>query len=198
MNLTPPTLDRLIREFSSLPGIGRKSARRLAYHVLRLDADRVGDLAQALVDAKQNIRSCPTCFMFTEFDRCPVCTSERRDRTRLCVLEKASDLEGFEASGVYQGMYHVLGGTLSPLDGIGPQELHIPELVQRVQQGVQEVILALGSSPEAESTVLLIDRMLGTSPVRRTRLARGIPMGSDLEFVDEMTMLRAFEGRVQL
>jgi len=116
----------------------------------------------------------------------------------LCVVEKASDLEGFEASGVYQGMYHVLGGTLSPLDGIGPQELHIPELVQRVQQGVQEVILALGSSPEAESTVLLIDRMLGTSPVRRTRLARGIPMGSDLEFVDEMTMLRAFEGRVQL
>jgi len=195
---TPPALDRLIREFASLPGIGRKSARRLAYHVLGQPLERVHEVASALVEARERIRPCSICFQFTESDPCPVCSSPRRDRTRLCVVEKASDLESFEASGAYKGLYHVLGGTLSPLDGIGPKELHIPELLARAREGVQEVVLALGSSPEADSTVLLIDRMLGELDVKRTRLARGIPVGSDLEFIDEITMLRAFEGRVEL
>lgn len=196
---SPPALDRLIREFSSLPGIGRKSARRLAYHVLGLEPDQVHEFAHSLVEAKARIRPCSLCFQFTEEDPCPVCSSTRRDCSRICVVEKSSDIEPFEASGAYHGLYHVLGGTLSPLDGVGPQQLHLPELVARAsREGVHEVILALGSSAEADSTVLLIDRMLGSLPVRRTRLARGIPVGSDLEFVDEMTMLRAFEGRVNL
>lgn len=198
VSLCPPSLDRLIREFSGLPGIGRKSARRLAYHMLSLEPDQVQDLASALVEAKERIHPCSICFQFTESDPCPVCASPRRDRTRICVVEKPVDLEAFEASGAYKGLYHVLGGTLSPLDGVGPKELRIPQLIARIREGVDEVILALGSSPEADSTVLLIDRMLGDFPVQRTRLARGIPVGSDLEFIDEITMLRAFEGRVHL
>lgn len=196
--LTPPTLDRLIRELSSLPGVGRKSARRMAYHILGQDMEQVRDLADALIEAKARIRPCSVCFQFTEQEPCMVCASPRRDRSRLCVVEKSSDLEAFESSGAYKGLYHVLGGTLSPLDGVGPQQLHIPELLERARHGVEEVILALGSSPEADSTVLLIDRMLGDLPMRRTRLARGIPVGSDLEYIDEITMLRAFEGRVNI
>ena len=195
---TPPALDRLVQEFSSLPGIGRKSARRLAYHVLGLAEDRVQGFAEALVEAKRRIHPCKVCYQFTEGESCPICASPRRDRGRICVVEKSSDIEPFEASGAYQGLYHVLGGTLSPLDGVGPAELHIPQLIERAKLGVHEVILALGSSPEADATVLLIDRMLGGADVQRTRLARGIPVGSDLEFVDEMTMLRAFEGRTNL
>lgn len=195
---TPPTLDRLIQELSSLPGVGRKSARRMAYFLLGQDMEKIQDMASAMVEAKARIRPCPICYQFTEQEPCMVCANPRRDRTRLCVVEKSSDLEAFEASGAYKGLYHVLGGTLSPLDGVGPQQLHIPELIERAKQGVEEVILALGSSPEADSTVLLIDRMLGSIPLHRTRLARGIPVGSDLEYIDEITMLRAFEGRVQI
>lgn len=194
----PPALERLINEFASLPGVGRKSARRLAYHILNQSPDRVAQMAQSLVEARERIQPCQVCFQHTETNPCPICSDSRRDATRICVVEKASDIWPFEQSGAYRGLYHVLGGTISPLDGIGPEEIHLPELIQRLQQDVQEVILALGSSPEAESTVMLIDRMIGNLPIKRTRLARGIPMGSDLEFIDELTMLRAFEGRVDL
>lgn len=196
---TPPSLERLVQEFAQLPGIGKKSARRLAYYLLAQPRERMEQMSDALLQASRRIVRCERCYSFAEAALCPLCANARRDSSRLCVVEKPSDLLPFEAAGVFTGLYHVLGGVLSPLDGVGPEALHIPELVARVRsEGVQEVILALGSSPEADSTALLIDRMLEGGPARRTRLARGIPMGSDLEFVDEVTMLRAFEGRVSL
>lgn len=196
---TPPSLERLVQEFAQLPGIGKKSARRLAYYMLAQPRDRMEQMSDALLQASRRIVRCERCYSFAEATLCPLCANVRRDASRLCVVEKPSDILPFEAAGVFTGLYHVLGGVLSPLDGVGPEALHIPELVARVQnEGVQEVILALGSSPEADSTALLIDRLLEGGSARRTRLARGIPMGSDLEFVDEVTMLRAFEGRVSL
>lgn len=196
---TPPSLERLIQEFALLPGIGKKTARRLAYHLLSSPSERMEQMERALSDARSRICRCKRCYSFAEAELCPVCANPRRDASRVCVVEKPSDIVPFESSGVFQGLYHVLGGVLSPLDGVGPEALHIPELVHRIHtENVQEVILALGSSPEAESTALLIDRLLAGGSARRSRLARGIPMGSDLEFVDEVTMLRAFEGRVSL
>ncbi|MBR2058776.1 MAG: recombination protein RecR, partial [Fibrobacter sp.] len=146
----------------------------------------------------ERLDACPKCHAFTDLDTCSTCTS-RAGAKSLCVVEKSSDIMPFERSGVFKGLYFVLGGVISPLDGIGPESLHLPQLVARIKdEGIEELVLALGSSPEADSTSLMIDRMLAGTNVKRTRLARGIPMGSDLEFVDEVTMLRAFEGRVSL
>ncbi len=198
MNAEPQSLENLIGEFASLPGIGRKTARRLAYHVLTRSKEDVEQFAQALTAAVENVHPCPKCFCFTDQDVCPICT-ERSGAKAICVVEKSSDILPFERSGIFKGLYFVLGGVISPLDGIGPEQLHLPELVERIKaEQIEELVLALGSSPEADSTALMIDRMLAGVNVKRTRLARGIPMGSDLEFVDEVTMLRAFEGRVSL
>jgi len=159
----------------------------------------MGNLANALVEAKNRIIHCSRCYGFSESEICQICENPRRDSETLCVVEKASDILPFESSGAYKGFYFVLGGVLSPLDGIKPESLHIPELIKRIEQeNTKELILALGSSPEAESTALYIDRVLSNSPVRRTRLARGIPVGSELEFIDDITMLRAFEERVKV
>lgn len=196
--IEPPSLEKLIVEFSALPGIGHKTARRLAYHLLTRSRNRIRTFCESLTEAEEKIKSCSICYAFTEEDPCPLCTARENAKT-LCVVEKSSDILPFENAGIHRGLYHVLGGVLSPLDGVGPEELHIPELIKRIGGlNLQEVILALGSSPEAESTALLIDRLLQNLPVKRTRLARGIPMGSDLEFIDEITMLRAFEGRISL
>ena len=198
MNAEPQSLENLIGEFASLPGIGRKTARGLAYHVLTRSKEDVEQFAQALTAAVENVHPCPKCFCFTDQDVCPICT-ERSGAKAICVVEKSSDILPFERSGIFKGLYFVLGGVISPLDGVGPEQLHLPQLVERIKaEQIEELVLALGSSPEADSTALMIDRMLAGVNVKRTRLARGIPMGSDLEFVDEVTMLRAFEGRVSL
>lgn len=195
MNVEPQSLEALISEFASLPGIGTKTARRLAYHVLSRNKSEVERFANNLVNAATMVHPCPTCFAFTDQESCPVCAARAGSKS-ICVVEKSADIIPFERSGIYKGLYFVLGGTLSPLDGVGPEHLHLPKLIERIKtEGIEEVIFALGSSPEADSTILMIDRMLGESMVKRTRLARGIPMGSDLEFVDEVTMLRAFESR---
>ena len=198
MNVEPQSLVALIGEFSSLPGIGQKTARRLAYHILAKRKDEVERFADNLMNAVTKVHQCPNCFCFTDEDLCGIC-AERIGTKSICVVEKSSDIIPFERSGVHKGLYFVLGGVISPLDGVGPEQLHLPKLVERIkQEGIQELVLALGSSPEADSTALMIDRLLTGVDVKRTRLARGIPMGSDLEFVDEITMLRAFEGRVSL
>ena len=198
MNVEPQSLEALIGEFANLPGIGRKTARRLAYHILTRPKEEVALFASALENASEKVHACPRCFSFTDQDICPIC-ADRMDAHALCVVEKSSDILPFERSGIFKGAYFVLGGVISPLDGIGPEQLHLPLLVKRVkEENIEELVLALGSSPEADSTALMIDRMLDGVNVKRTRLARGIPMGSDLEFVDEVTMLRAFEGRVSL
>jgi recombination protein RecR len=198
MNVEPQSLEALIAEFAGLPGIGQKTARRLAYHMLTRSKGDVERFATSLTNASEMVHPCPCCHGFTDQDVCPICES-RSGAKSLCVVEKSSDIIPFERSGIFKGLYFVLGGVISPLDGVGPEALHLPQLVKRIQdEDIEELVLALGSSPEADSTALMIDRMLAGVNVKRTRLARGIPMGSDLEFVDEITMLRAFEGRVSL
>jgi len=198
MNVEPESLEALIAEFANLPGIGQKTARRLAYHVLTRPKGDVERFAGNLTSAIEKVHPCPKCHAFTDMDVCPICAS-RAGAKALCIVEKSSDILPFERSGIFKGLYFVLGGVISPLDGIGPESLHLPQLVERIrEEGIEELVFALGSSPEADSTALMIDRMLAGMNVKRTRLARGIPMGSDLEFVDEVTMLRAFEGRVSL
>ena len=193
--LEPYSLEQLVSEFSSLPGIGKKTARRLAYHLLQKPKQDMERFALRLQEVSEKVHPCAKCRLYTESEYCSICL-EREGAKTICVVEKPSDVFPFERSGIYHGLYFVLGGVLSPLDGIGPEQLHLDELVKRVQEeNIEELILALGSSPEAESTMLLIDRLVSNLSVKCTRLARGIPMGSDLEFIDEITMLRAFEGR---
>jgi recombination protein RecR len=163
------------------------------------DREKMESLASSLMEAKDRLIHCSRCYGISETEVCSICANAGRDETSLCVVERASDILPFENSGVYKGLYFVLGGVLSPLDGIKPESLHIPELMERIErENVKELILALGSSPEAESTSLYIDRRLANSPCKRTRLARGIPVGSDLEFIDDVTMQRAFEERVRV
>lgn len=196
--LEPQSLENLISEFSSLPGIGRKTARRLSYYMLARPKEQVARFAERLLEASTKVHPCARCRLFTEGELCQICEA-RAGAKAICVVEKSSDVLPFERSGVFRGVYFVLGGVLSPLDGVGPEQLHLQDLVARVRdEGIEELILALGSSPDAESTALLIDKLVSGLPVKCTRLARGIPMGSDLEFVDEVTVLRAFEGRVSV
>ncbi len=194
----PPSLEKLVGEFASLPGIGKKTARRLAYFVLTRPREYAESLSGAILSACDRVRRCERCHAFCETDICEICR-ERENAKSICVVEKFSDILPFENAGIYRGLYFVLGGVLSPLDGIGPEALHIPQLVRRIrEEKIEEVIFALGSSPEADSTVLLIDKMLTGVPVKRSSLARGIPMGSELEYIDEVTVLRAFESRTGL
>lgn len=195
----PESIENLVNEFSRLPGIGGKSARRLVFHLLSSSHGQMEQLAMALDEAGKKIIRCARCNSFAETSPCPMCTDPRRDDSLLCVVEKASDVLIFEQSGSFRGRYFVLGGHLSPLDGIGPSDLHIPQLVDLVRSiAPKEVILSMGSGTDAEATAHYIDRVLDEFPVKRTRLARGIPVGHDLEYVDEMTMMRAFESRTKI
>jgi len=198
MLYTSETLQQLIEEFSRLPGIGRKSAQRLALHILKRPRDEVVAMARALVNAKDRIRTCSICCNITEEDPCAICASPRRDRSVLCVVEEPNDVIALEKTNDYRGLYHVLGGSLSPLDGIGPEELKIKELLARIKDDITEVILALNPNVEGEATTLYLTRLLKPLVVRVTRIARGLPVGGDLEFADEATLSRALEGRIVL
>lgn len=191
-------LETLVDRLAGLPSIGRKSAQRLAHYVLAAPVEEVEALSRALIEARRGIRPCAVCGNHAEAERCSVCGNPRRDATLVCVVERPSDVAAFEKLGTYRGLYHVLGGTLSPLDGIGPAELNLSSLFARCADGVEEVILALGTHADGEATATYIVQRLRDTPVRVTRLARGLPAGSDLEFVDELTMKRALEGRVEL
>ncbi|WP_432823581.1 recombination mediator RecR [Trichloromonas sp.] len=194
-----PSLTRLIAELSKFPGIGRKSAARLAFFILRQSTAEAEALAGAILDLKTRVRFCSTCFHITESDPCPLCTAPGRDDAILCVVEEPQDLIAIERSHSYRGRYHVLHGALSPLDGVGPEDLKIAELLARLKGGVvQEVLVATNFSVEGEATALYLARLIRPLGVRVTRLAYGIPMGSDLEYVDEATVNRAVEGRRDL
>lgn len=190
-------IERLIAQLAGLPSIGRKTAQRLAYHLLGQDSDSVQALSRALVEAKTRIHPCASCGNYTESDLCRICANPRRNHALICVVEKPSDILAFERSGTFQGVYHVLGGTLSPLDGIGPDDLNMARLWERAQ-GPLELVLALSTGAEGEATASFIVQKLQGRPVRISRLARGIPVGSELEYVDELTVQRALEGRVQV
>ena len=197
MSESIPLIERLISELSKLPGIGRKSALRLVIHILKQSNAAVEQLASALVETKNKIKECDICFNLTENSLCSICESERRDKSIICIVEEPTDIMAIERSGEYRGLYHVLGGVISPLDGIGPEDLHIKELISRVGD-IEEVIIATNPSIEGDTTTLYLQKELGALGIKVTRIARGIPMGSALEHADAVTLIRAFEGRMEV
>ncbi len=199
INVLPIPVQRLIDEFARLPGIGPKSASRLTFYLLRGGTDQALDLAEALRELKERTQFCSVCFNITEVDPCLICQAAERDTALLCVVEEPLDVLAIERARVYNGRYHVLHGAISPVEGIGPEDLKIEELVNRVIQGdFNEVILATNPTLEGESTALYLQRRLTNDGVKLTRLARGLPVGGDLEYTDEVTLGRALEGRQEL
>lgn len=208
MSHSSESVERLVEELSKLPTVGRKTARRLAAYVLKMSRDEVVGLSEALVAVKDRVRSCPVCFNVTDDELCSICRAPRRDRSLVCVVEEASDVDAIERTNEYDGVYHVLGGVISPLDGVGPEDLRIRELVERVRAGqsengeataaVSEVILAMNPNVEGDTTAYYIGQLLQPFGVRVSRIARGLPIGGDLEFADEATLSRALEGRGSL
>lgn len=197
--LRPRALNSLIDELCRLPGIGEKTAQRLAFFMLRAPKIRAERLAQAIVEIKEKIIFCSLCSGITEADPCPICTDPARDRSLICVVEDPSDVFSIERTGVYKGLYHVLMGALSPLDGIGPEQLRIDALLERVQQGgVHEIICATNPNMEGEATVLYLAKLMKPRGIRLTRLAHGLPVGGQLEYADEITLSRSLEGRHDL
>jgi recombination protein RecR len=189
-------LERLMAELSKLPGVGRKTAQRFALHVLRSPASDVTALVQALQDVREKIRLCSVCFNLSEADLCPICSDPRRDRSLVCVVEEAVNVLAIERTDAFRGLYHVLGGALSPLKDVGPDDLHVAELIERVRvAGVREVILATSPNVEGEATAVYLVRLLKPLGVSTTRLAQGLPAGADLEFTDDLTLQRALENR---
>lgn len=199
MSFFPPTLENLIDAFASLPGVGKKSAQRLAFHILSLPEGEAEAFAAAILDAKANVHTCPVCQNLTDSELCPICKNERRDKTVICVVSEPRDVLSIERSREYNGVYHVLHGVLSPMSHVGPDDIRISELVQRVAAGgVEEIIMATNPDTEGDTTAMYISRLLKPFDVKVTRLAYGIPVGSNLEFADDATLLRALEGRREM
>ena len=192
-----PAVERLITELSKLPGIGPRTAQRLAFHILKTRPDEILPLATAIVDVKERIGFCRRCFNLAEGDLCTICADARRDGSLICVVEQPADIVPIERTREYRGLYHVLGGALSPLDGVDPADLHVAELLERVAEGVDEVIVATNPTMTGEATALYIADLLPAG-VRVSRLASGLPVGGDLEYADELTLGRAFTGRREM
>jgi recombination protein RecR len=197
MESYPQSVERLISEFAKFPGIGKKTAQRMAFHILMSNNEHSAHLAQAVMDVKTKILLCSACGGITEDDPCHICSDPRRDKNLICIVEDPADIYAFERMGIFRGLYHVLGGVISPLDGIGPDSLTIDRLLTRIQEGM-EIILATNASIEGDTTALYLGKILNKKGVEVTRLARGIPVGGELEYIDEATLQRAIEGRTQL
>ena len=194
-----PPVARLIQELNKLPGIGPKSAQRLAYHVIRLPNEEAHALAQAVLAVKELITLCSVCQNLTDTDPCSICTDSRRDNTQICVVEEPLDVLALERTHCFRGLYHVLHGVISPMDGIGPEDIKLKELVPRLQnRSVTEVIIATNPTLEGEATAMYVQRHISPLGVKVTYLARGLPMGGDLEYADELTLSRAFQGRREI
>jgi len=192
-------ISTLIEQLSSLPGIGPKTAQRLAFHIISQPEDRVKRLAESITSARANVRYCRECCTLTDADLCPVCSNPKRDKTTIMVVETPRDLAAYEKTGKYKGVYHVLHGAISPMLGIGPDDIKLKELMKRLAGGdVTEVIIATNSSLEGETTAMYISKLIKPTGIRVTRIASGVPVGGDLENIDEVTLLRALEGRTQL
>ena len=192
-------ITKLIEELSGLPGVGAKTAGRLAFHILDMPSEQVQDLANAMVNAKSNVKYCNTCCTLTDQDICPICSSNQRDHKTIMVVETTKDMAAYEKTKQYHGLYHVLHGAISPMLGIGPQEIKIKELLHRLQkEEIEEVILATNPNVEGEATAMYISRILKPLQIKVTRIANGVPVGGDLEYVDEITLSRALEGRREI
>ncbi len=194
----PKALDELVEALSSLPGIGKKSATRMAFYLLKRPAEDSAELAERIVKARQSLRPCTNCGNLAESQLCDICSNSARDKSVVCVVEESSDLQAIESTGEYRGLYHVLGGALSPLDGVGPDELNLESLKQRATSGVREIILATNPSTEGEATASYIMSFLKDSGVKVSRIARGLPAGGSLEFADKTTLSRAMENRTAM
>ena len=198
MDLYSGHINKLIEELSSLPGIGEKSASRLAFHLINMPKAKVERLANTILSAKEHVQYCKECFTLTDQDLCPICANEKRDHSTIMVLENTRDLAAYEKTGKYEGIYHVLHGAISPMIGVGPNDIKLKELLQRLQGDVKEVIIATNSSLEGETTAMYISKLIKPTGVKVTRIASGVPVGGDLEYIDEVTLLRALEGRTEL
>ena len=198
MDLYSGHINRLIDELAALPGIGAKSAQRLAFHMINMPREKVERLAKTMVDARENVRYCNECYTLTDQELCPVCSSSKRDHSIIMVVENTRDLAAYEKTGKYTGVYHVLHGAISPMLGIGPNDIRLKELMTRLEGEVTEVIVATNSSLEGETTAMYIGKLIKPTGIRVARIASGVPVGGDLEYIDEVTLLRALEGRTEL
>ena len=192
-------ISNLIAELSDLPSIGSKSAQRLAFHILGMEEDKVNDLANAIIQARRNVRYCKECFTLTDDELCPICSNPKRNKNIIMVVEDTRDLAAYEKTGKFEGVYHVLHGAISPMAGIGPGDIKLKELMVRLQQNdVQEVIVATNSSLEGETTAAYISKLIKPTGIKVSRIASGVPVGGNLEYIDEVTLLRALDGRTEL
>jgi recombination protein RecR len=198
MNLYGGQVNKLIEELESLPGIGSKSAQRLAFHLIGMPEEKVEKIANTMIDARKNVRYCKECFTLTDKELCPICASPTRDKSTIMVVETPRDLAAYEKTGRYEGTYHVLHGAISPMLGIGPNDIRLKELIKRLEGDVKEVIIATNSSLEGETTAMYISKLVKPTGIKVSRIASGVPVGGDLEYIDEVTLLRALEGRVEL
>ncbi len=191
-------ISKLIEELSSLPGIGSKSAGRLAFHILNMPVDHVEKLSATIIEARKKVRYCRNCYTLTDEELCPICKNEQRNHKLIMVVEDTRDLAAYEKTNKYEGVYHVLHGAISPMLGVGPNDIKLKELMKRLQDDVDEVIIATNSSLEGETTAMYISKLIKPTGIKVSRIASGVPVGGDLEYIDEMTLLRALEGRTEL
>ena len=198
MDIYSSHINKFIEQLSRLPGVGAKSAQRLAFHIINMPKEEVEGLASAITEAKSNVRYCKECFTLTDEDICPICKNPKRDHSTIMVVEQTRDLAAYEKTGKYEGVYHVLHGAISPMLGIGPADIKLKELMRRLEGDVNEVIIATNSSLEGETTAMYISRLIKPTGIKVTRIASGVPVGGDLEYIDEVTLLRALEGRTEL
>ncbi|WP_026507089.1 recombination mediator RecR [Butyrivibrio sp. MC2013] len=199
MDLYSGHVNRLVDELSSLPGIGGKTAQRLAFYIINMPKDRVKRLADSISDAREHVHYCEKCCTLTDSALCPICSNENRDHSTIMVVENSRDLAAYERTGKYKGLYHVLQGVISPMLGVGPGDIRLKELITRLEtEDTEEVILATGSSLEGETTAMYVSKLIKPSGIKVTRIASGVPVGGDLEYIDEVTLLRALEGRTEL
>ena len=199
MNYYGNPMTRLIEELAALPGIGGKSAQRLAFHIMNMPKDQVEQLTSSITSAREKVQYCKCCYTLTDQEICPICSNDRRDHSTIMVVENTRDLAAYEKTGKFDGVYHVLHGAISPMLGIGPDDIKLKELMQRLtKEDVKEVIVATNSSLEGETTAMYISKLIKPTGIKVSRIASGVPVGGDLEYIDEVTLLRALEGRVEL
>ena len=198
MDIYSGHINKLIEQLSRLPGVGAKSAQRLAFHIINMPKEGVEGIANAMISAKEHIHYCKECYTLTDEELCPICKDPNRNHKQIMVVEQTRDMAAYEKTGKYEGVYHVLHGAISPMLGIGPSDIKLAELMKRLQKDVDEVIIATNSNLEGETTAMYISKMIKQAGIKVTRIASGVPVGGDLEYIDEVTLLRALEGRTEL
>lgn len=191
-------INKLIEELTRLPGLGAKTAQRLAFHIINMPEEHVQSLADSMVNAKKNVRYCKECYTITDQDICPICKSDKRNHKVIMVVEESKDLAAYEKTGQYEGVYHVLHGVVNPQLGITPADIRIKELIKRLEGDIDEVIIATGSTTEGEATAMIISKFIKPIGIKVSRIASGVPVGGDLEYVDEVTLMRALDGRIEM